>query len=294
MIVEFNVFALIPVIVVIYYVIRWLDGAIRKRLGIDLQSEFLENIAKLQGELEKQQKRHKDEMSALRREYEKQIAAQQQEFERKITQQHDEMEERVNWLLEQLKAEGVKVKALETQMRNIPQEQNEDTLAKPLLLICGGVSSFCTADRMAIRKAGVAFHRMLDATTQKIEGELRRRRSDNTLYKWVHVSGHASAAGVKLGEIVVAPPWWNETLIGIDVLFLAACETVDVADALAGMMTVVSTTEEIENKDAADFTYIFWRQMNTHGNPGRAYQEALLAVPQVAEFTDIRLGGSHA
>lgn len=277
MVVEVNIFALVPVVIAIYYIIRWSDEKLRQALGVDAESRFLEKIAKLQDAIDNQQASHRRELDSIRREHESKLLEQKHEFDR-----------RVAWLVEQLQDEGAKVKALEIQSaRDHPLLP-----AKPLLLICG-ISQFCAQDRMAIRRAGIPFHRILDATKTKIEDEFRRRRSDGTLYKWVHVNSHASADGVQLSDGMASATWWNETLIGIEVLFLAACETVEIADALAGMMTVVSTTEEILDKDAADFTYIFWRQMREHGNPGRAYQEALLAVPQVSEFTDIRLGGDN-
>lgn len=277
MVVEVNIFALIPVIVVVFYTIRWIDTQVRKVFKIDAESGLLEKNAELYNELEQQRATHRKETESLRREH-----------ERKLTSQHHELQKRIDWLLGQIQEERAKIKMLE---QRIDGAGASLSMAKPLLMICGGISTFCTTDRMAIHSTGLPFHRIIEATKQKIDDEFRRRRADNTLYKWVHISGHAGADGVLLADGVANAEWWNEILVGVQVLFLAACESVAIADALAGMMTVISTTEEIEDKHAADFTYIFWRQMKEHGSPGRAYQEASLAVPQVAEFTDIRLGG---
>lgn len=246
-------------------------------MGNDPTTGLLEKNTELYNELQQQRATHRKELDGLRREHERSLAGQQQELQK-----------RIDWLLGQIQDDGVKIKLLEAQSGTSAIAL---TIAKPLLLICGDVSQFCTADRMAIRKAGVPFHRIIESTKQKIDDEFRRRRADNTLYKWVHISSHAGANGIQLVDGLAGADWWNDLLEGVQVIFLAACKTVEIADALAGMCTVVSTTEEIEDKHAADFTYIFWRQMKEHGRPERAYQEALLAVPQVAEFTDIRLGG---
>ncbi len=279
MVVEVNIFVLIPVVVAVFYTIRWIDTQVRKVFRIDADSGLLEKNAELYTELEQQRAAQRKETESLRREY-----------ERKLTGQQRELQKHIDWLLGQIQEECAKIKLLETR---IDGGTATLTMAKPLLLICGGISQFCTADRMAVHRAGVPFHRIIEATKHKIDDEFRRRRADHTLYKWVHISSHAGADGVLLADGVANAEWWHEVLVGVQVLFLAACETVEIADALAGMMTVISTTEEIEDKHAADFTYIFWRQMKEHGRPERAYQEALLAVPQVAEFTDIRLGGDN-
>lgn len=279
MVVEVNIFALIPVVIAVYYAIRWLDTQARIALGTDPTTGLLEKNAELYNELQQQRAEHRKELERIRREH-----------NRELTERNQELQKRIDWLLGQIQEDGVKIKLLEAQAG---ASVTTLSIAKPLLLICGDVSQFCTADRMAIRKAGVPFHRIIESTKQKIDDEFRRRRADSTLYKWVHISSHAGASGIQLVDGLAGADWWNELLEGVQVIFLAACKTVEIADALAGMLTVVSTTEEIEDKHAADFTYIFWRQMKEHGRPERAYQEALLAVPQVAEFTDIRLGGDN-
>lgn len=169
----------------------------------------------------------------------------------------------------------------------IPSLQAPD-LIKPLMLICGDDEEMCNNDRQALRRAGIAFQRLAHASKRVVEDELRRRRQDNTLYRWVHVTAHAGPLGIQLASELADPSWWGRTFDGIEVMFLAACETSTVADELAGMMTVIFMQQEVNERDAADFTYAFWSQMAERKTPIEAYRNALRTVPAVAEFVDFR------
>lgn len=207
------------------------------------------------------------------------------ECERKIA----ELEERVKWLLNQYQGAMARIAELEASSLHGGITKIE-LPAKPMLLLCGPDNALCDADRHALRRAQISFQRLVDCNRQQLEEELRRRRQDGTLYTWVHITAHATPEGIRLKDGVADPSFWNETLTGIKVVFLAACQTAAVADALAGMVTVVYVLEDIENRDASAFTYAFWRRMREHGDPVRAYRQAVLEAPQVAEFTDIRTG----
>lgn len=164
---------------------------------------------------------------------------------------------------------------------------------KPLLLILGSDPNLWDTDRLAIGRAGILFQRITYATKASIEAELQARRQDRTLYPWIHITSHADASGIHLSDGVAEAMWWYDTFrgTGIKVVFLAACKTNHVASALAGLVTVVFVNnEDIENADAGAFTYAFWRMMKEHGDARRAYDEAIVEVPQVSEFTDIRTG----
>ena len=206
--------------------------------------------------------------------------------ERDCEQKIAELEERVAWLLNELQHAMARIHELEQQSNG-----NKITApAKPLLLICGPDNALCNTDRHALRRAQVSFQRLTETTKRQVQEELQRRRQDGTMYTWVHITAHATIEGVRLTDGVADPSFWNETLIGVKVVFLAACQTAAVADALAGMVTVVYVLEDIENRDASAFTYAFWRRMREHGDPLRAYRQAVTEAPQVAEFTDIRTG----
>lgn len=216
---------------------------------------------------------------------------QRQRYEGRIR----ELEKRVDFLVEQLQRAGIQIKELERKasqpapdQRTAPEQPQ--LLSKPMLVICGADATMCDLDRRSIRRAGIPFQRLYHATKPMVADELRRRRQDGTLYPWLHVTAHASQAGIELEDGVADPAWWHEHLDGVEVVFLAACETSAVADALAGLVTVIFVQEQIENRDASDFTYAFWRRIREHGNARLAYQQAIAEAPQVAEFSDIRTG----
>lgn len=205
------------------------------------------------------------------------------DYENKI----DNLEKRVHWLLDELEQAKARIRELEKGQIQ-PQHRNDTVPAKPLLLVCGPDASLCELDRQALRRVGVSFQRLHMATRESVENELRRRRQDGTLYPWLHITAHASEEGITLTDGIAPPAYWNDILYGVQVVFLAACKTASVADALAGMVTVVYVLEDIENQDASDFTYAFWRRMKEHSDPYRAYKQAETEAPQIAEFANIR------
>lgn len=206
------------------------------------------------------------------------------EYEDKVA----DLEKRVKWLLDELEQAKARIRELE-KTQGQPQHRSDSLIpAKPLLFICGPDTALCDIDRQALRRVGVSFQRLHMATKISVENELRRRRQDNTLYPWLHVTAHASDDGIMLTDGIAPPSYWNDILYGVQVVFLAACKTASVADALAGMVTVVYVLEDIENQDASDFTYAFWRRMREHGDPYRAYKQAEIEAPQIAEFANIR------
>ncbi len=216
------------------------------------------------------------------------------ELTRELNQERsyrEQLEERVDFLVSELQKAGARIRELEQTalLARPPDPAKPSALpAKPLLIICGDDQDLCTNDRQALRRAGVPFQRLTHATKQSIADELRRRRQSGNLYPWVHIPAHANAVGIALADGVAEPGWWHEQLDGIRVVFLAACQTSSVADVLAGLVTVVFVYEDIDDRDASDFTYAFWRRMQTNGDPVAAYQAAIIEVPTVAEFTDIR------
>lgn len=208
-------------------------------------------------------------------------------------QQIGELNRRIDFLIDQLLRAGLQIRELETRKDGsypVPSVPVVKRLPeKPLLLICGTEQSFCEADRQALRRTGINFQRLMATTKAGVISELRRRRQDDKLFPWIHVTAHATSDGILLSDGIAEPDWWNEQLSGVEVVFLAACQSSAVADALAGMVTVVFVLEDIENKNASDFTYAFWRRMDEHRDAIKAYRQAVIEVPQVREYTDIRM-----
>ena len=205
-----------------------------------------------------------------------------EEQKRRDSARIQELERRVDFLVELLERNG--------QPASLPAPAQPERLAKPLALICGPDATMCDLDRQALRRARVPFQRLRAATRPSIDNDFRRQRQDGKMYPWVHVATHAGPSGIQLADGIAPPAWWNEMLTGVEVVLLAACSTADVADALAGLVTVVYVLEDIDSRDASDFCYAFWRQMREHRDPLRAYRQAIAEVPQVAEYTDVRTG----
>lgn len=262
-------YTVLAIVVVAFIALRWLEHKWGHRIGESDPGRYEDKIAELQRAMEEQRNR----------------------YEQKIK----ELERRIDFLVGELQRAGIQIKDLEM----VVAENNRARLtadnaatalpAKPLLFICSD-ATICDVDRHALRRTNVSFQRLYSATKATVAAELRRRRQDGTLYPWLHITAHADEQGIHLADGIADPAWWNEHLDGISIVFLAACKTATVADALAGMVSVVFVLEDIENGNAGDFTYSFWRRMKDHGDARLAYRQAITEAPQIAEYTDIRTG----
>lgn len=263
----------LAVVTAAFIALRWLERRWGHRLG-ETSDPCEERIAALRHEMEIQRVQDTQRI--------RELELRHTEDGRRI----DELTRRVEFLVSQLQIAGVQLHDMRHQAQVVPIPALPP---KPLLHICGDELTMCEMDRNALRRSGVLFQRLWRATKRSVEEEMRRRRQAGTLYPWLHISAHADTHGIQLADGVAPPAWWANHLDGVQVVLLAACNTETVADALAGLVTVIFVSnEEIENRDAADFTYAFWRRMREHGDPVRAYEQAIGEVPAVAEFTDIR------
>lgn len=255
------------IVVVAFVVLRWLERKIGHRLGEEFDPEHYEQrIVDLQ----------------------RQMTEQKERYEQRIR----ELERRIDFLVGELQRAGIRIRDLEHEHSHPPAPVAiVDSLpVKPLVLVVGDSKQFGESDRQAIRRANIPFHRILAATKADVSSFIRGQRQNGTLPPWMHISAHASPDGVALVDGNADPAWWHEQVQGMSLVFLAACKTARVADALAGMVTVVFVYEDIGDQDASDFTYAFWRRMHEHGDPVKAYRQAVIEAPSVAEFTDIRTG----
>lgn len=164
------------------------------------------------------------------------------------------------------------------------------TMPVKVLLICGDSDEFCNADRQALRRADVSFERLTNATQDRIREELRRKREDDRPWIMAHISSHAGDAGIRLADGLITPPaWWNEQLDGFVCVVLAACQTMTVADSIAGLVRyVVAIREDIGNIDASQFTFSFWRAVHKGASIPDAFDRAKRETPQVAEYVVLR------
>jgi hypothetical protein len=214
---------------------------------------------------------------------ESEMAEQEKRYKARI----DELERQVRFLLSELTKANNKIQELEKSTAVLRQSA---AVPARVLLICGNDDRFCNSDRQALRRANVSFERLTLATKDRIKAELRRKREDGRPWRMAQVSSHAGDAGIQLADGQLADPaWWNETLEGFICVVLASCQTMIVADSIAGLVRyVIAIREDIENPDAAEFTFSFWRGVVDGLLIPEAFDQALRETPQVAEYVAIR------
>ena len=191
----------------------------------------------------------------------------------------------IHVLIEKLsKATGTPVQVPATPLQFEP-------LNRPVLLVYGD-SGFGEADRNAMRRAGISFFRLISSSLEDLRTELHRRRSDGRMYDIVHISAHGGEGQINLTHTVVSGLALSDVLSGVRCVFLGTCSNQGVADKLIGIVQyVVVVYEDIQNTDAADFTYEFYRHYKEFMDIEKAFSEALKVMPQISEFVDLRKRG---
>jgi hypothetical protein len=162
-------------------------------------------------------------------------------------------------------------------------------LSRPVLLVYG-VDEFGQQDRDAMRRAGVSFFRLRSASLEDLKTELHRRRSDGNLYDIVHIASHGESTGLFLDSDLVSGVELSEILSGVRAVFLGTCSNQKIADKLVGVVKyVIVIYEEIDTNLAAQFVYEFYKRYKGLLDIEAAYAGAILVIPEVAEFVDLRV-----
>lgn len=162
------------------------------------------------------------------------------------------------------------------------------TKEKAALLVMSN-KQFADNDRNALRRAGILFHRLSSGQFLELKNELQRKRIENRQYKVVHISSHASSKGIEFSDVTVGGQELSEIMNGIDLLFLASCSNVEIADSLIGIVkNIITVYEQIEDKDMQEFVYNFYNELKKTFNILESYNKAITLVPHVSEYVDLR------
>lgn len=162
------------------------------------------------------------------------------------------------------------------------------TKQKATLLVMGD-STFGESDRNALRRAGVLFHRITDGTFSSLREELQRKRQDGRQYKVVHISSHSSKEGVLFTDGLVGGDELSNVLDDVELLFLASCSNVSIADKILGVVrNIILVYEEINNEDMQGFVYNFYNHLKLSFNIEESFTHAMEISPEISEFVDLR------
>lgn len=162
-------------------------------------------------------------------------------------------------------------------------------LNPPLLLIA--VDPYIQRqDEIALNKAKMPYRRVIQATQDKIEQELRSARQQKAMYKYIMFSAHSGTTGVKMHDGTFLDGYWmNTNLVGAEIVFLNGCKTTEVADSLINVASyVISMMEDVPTKAAQSFAEIFWTSILKGDDANTAFQEALSIEPTVRPYAVIR------
>lgn len=162
------------------------------------------------------------------------------------------------------------------------------------LLVGIGSDDALRIDLAALRKVkretGMLFTRLMPMTKRNLEAALENRRARGNPFRYVHLSLHAGPEGVICADGLADGLWLSEHLQDVQVLVIAGCHGDEIGNLLGVVPFVVTMRENIEHKDAAIFTEVFWSQIGHGRNPEDAFYEALQRCPPaVAEFAELHV-----
>ena len=205
--------------------------------------------------------------------------------------------QKVEELQRQLEAERAKnvllmgeIQKLKSRVSNLEDVSDMVLLTKEkATLLVMGDSSFGLADRNALRRAGVLFHRLVDGSFANLRDELQRKRGEGRQYKVVHISSHAGKEGIQFSDGMYGGAELSEIVVGVELLFLASCSNVGLSDDIFGIVpNIVVVYEEVDTNDMESFVFEFYNALKVDFDILRSFNVAIQKVPSVAEFVDVR------
>lgn len=142
-----------------------------------------------------------------------------------------------------------------------------------------------SAFRGVREETGMRFSRLKNPTFEQLENHVRRLHiALGGKLPNIHLSAHMGPEGVMLLDGLVSPEKLSEILTGAPIIFLAGCESIDIADLLTASPYVLSMLEEIEHRDALAFSQMFWLSIGHGYEPSEAFDFASEQLPNIAEF----------
>lgn len=248
-------------IMLIYVTLRVGENFMRGHLR-SKQDFMAIKVAYLENEIKEQALAHQKEIQSLKAEYDQKLY---------------HAEEYSRYLMDEI--QKLKVGS--------PSPTSHDRL----LLVCAAdsSSSICKEDENAVIRSKMPYTRLHNATIELLSQEIQRRRLAGDQFKYVQISGHASANGFVFANRTIDAYELATVIRGAQTVILAGCSDVSIADKLIGaVQSVISVREDVYSLDMANFTYSFWRAIVAGQSTKSAYEIARIEVPAVASFVDYR------
>lgn len=145
-----------------------------------------------------------------------------------------------------------------------------------------GEAEFGNDDQIAFKDGGIKtiiVYADQEPYFDVLKKEIERQREDNKILKYWHISAHGDRnKGILFGKKWIEWEAFYDLISPYDdleILFLNACESVDVADKISGSFKyILATAIEIPTDDAMIATKIFWKNI-VNGNTA---EEAVNAI----------------
>lgn len=209
----------------------------------------------------------------------------------------DELRTEKNALIKALVEARVEIDAMREEIHAMKSELAKHgigsafTLARKFLLMAisdeAGFQLDLAAARSVSTITGLTVRRLQHLTFEKLQQTLDRAREHSRAIQLVHLGVHSSQAGLLMNGDLVTAVQLSEILSGVVVLLIAGCQSDSVGDYLGVVPFVVTITEDVRHEDASKFAQLFWSEVASGHEPGRALERALERAPSgMSEYVE--------
>jgi len=157
----------------------------------------------------------------------------------------------------------------------------------PLMIVIGEDPSLLV-DLAALRGIkGLRVTRLLPATYTTLKGTVERFRRQGKPIEYLHFSTHAGPEGSLLDRVVRREEL-SELLRDARIVVFMGCTSVEIADLLAIIPSVVAFREPVPHDEAWQFSLLFWRGISEGLTAEMAFARAVERGPTgIGEYAEL-------
>lgn len=267
---------LIAVVVVATLVMQVLSPLLQRYLKLDkterehiLQSQ-IDAMTDKQEEYENEAATLKHHIKLLLQQYDQLVIE-----NNRLKQEHIEAHKQILVLQDQ-------VKAL-TQQAQQPMIDSTGASAQRTLVVCVATDdpnfALDLASLRAVRtETGMEVSQVKEPSPENLKRILDRLRTRGAPF-YLHLAIRADKKGYQLGDTIVDAIWLSSVLDGVVILLVAGSDSDSIGDFLGVVPYVITLAGDVQHRDVALFTRLFWIEIGRGIGPSLALKRAMDRSP---------------
>lgn len=209
-----------------------------------------------------------------------------------LLKQYDELVVENNRLKEEHAKAQLQISVLQDQVKALTSQSHE-----PMTAAAGGVSAqrtlvVCTAtddpnfalDIASLRavrsETGMEIMQVKEPSPENLKKILDRLRARGGPV-YLHLAIRTDKEGYQIGETVVDATWLSSILDGVIVLLVAGSDSDSIGDFLGVVPYVITLAGDVQHRDVALFSRLFWTEIGRGIGPSLAMKRASDRSPSI-------------